>query len=875
MKKLFAPTTRVFLPLLFVAALFINCTTTNISKYARQEISLNGIWDFYPNGDAQRFDIRVPSFWDAPQDYDYPKEWLHMRHGIYKKTVAIPGNMAGKQVFLKIKRVSVLAKLYVNGQHVGGETSGGYLMMQLPYLVDITSAAKTGEENMIEVRVWGGQSLIHGVNNSLKDEQDFPADVFDGGKLLYPWCVDHYDGRRGINGDVLLIARPKTYISDIFVIPDLNKNTDPQDDKITIRVTVTNKDTAVKILTVTNVAALLSGTGQKSFPNRQITVQPDSSAEITITDVSWPDAQYWWPHDPKLYTLKTVLTDGKTVTDQLNTRFGFRQFYINGNHYELNGIRANLRGDAYEFSWHEGYRHGPSTAPVLSTKELTIDVQKRLLNEYKNLNFNFLRPHKASGIDETYDHCDEIGLLVMDEAPMWQLQQRTDARAKNNFQDWVRRWIAERKNHPSIVAWIIANESWSSPIPQFNYEAAKAADPSRPVFHQGVIANDFEGDAQVVHYTGGYPMRVFNTADLYDIYTNNPDKPKGEGEALFAEGWPLKNEDGSLSQNRSERGDYNNPDMLSQAEWVRGVSRFLRAMRFAELADSRLYADWMYSFEVIEDDIRPDWPDLSAPGLKPTVLHRPICNTFTDKYPEIIKGDGYTYMRHSVSPVAVFDLEHDANNLLGVNPVVYNPGDKLERKVAIYNDEFTDGATVSVDWEAGSLNPSDDAYIQITAGSFDVTVPYGGEKTGKIDFTIPEDVSGARWLVLKLSGIKNNKIKFVEQNRLGVINSIPEPLLTIEAEEIDLGGLAAGLLTQLKKIKLINKGGGLSEKWTASGTDNVISLNRSSGNLRGEEEIYYRINTTGLAPGRNYIKKLFFTGEHGSTDSILIHFYIE
>lgn len=37
----------------------------------RLDFSINGIWDLYPNGGCERHDIRVPSFWDAPQDYAY------------------------------------------------------------------------------------------------------------------------------------------------------------------------------------------------------------------------------------------------------------------------------------------------------------------------------------------------------------------------------------------------------------------------------------------------------------------------------------------------------------------------------------------------------------------------------------------------------------------------------------------------------------------------------------------------------------------------------------------------------------------------------------------------------------------------------------
>lgn len=97
----------------------------------RQEISLNGIWDFYPEGGTTRHDIRVPSFWDAPQDYGYPTNWLHMRHGVYRKEFTVPASMRDKEIFHRIDRVSVIAKVFINGKQVGAEDSNGYLTRRL------------------------------------------------------------------------------------------------------------------------------------------------------------------------------------------------------------------------------------------------------------------------------------------------------------------------------------------------------------------------------------------------------------------------------------------------------------------------------------------------------------------------------------------------------------------------------------------------------------------------------------------------------------------------------------------------------------------------------------------------------------------------
>jgi hypothetical protein len=842
------------------------------SLETRECISLNGIWDFYPHGGTQRHDIRVPSFWDAPQDYNYPMEWLHMLHGVYKRSFEIPDSFRGKRIFLQIKRVSVIANVYVNGRQVGGDESRGYLMMQLPYLIDITNEVRFDADNELLVKVWGGQQETYGEGVEAEwKESDFPEDVLDEGMMLYPWCVDHYDGRRGINGDVAIAAYPAIYIENVFVVPDLKKNADASDDVLSVEMTLRNASGAKRQITLHNE---VQGEGVvKALPEESVVLQAGETKNIRIENIPWADARYWWPHSPVLYSLQTRLNaDGETI-DALNSPFGFRQFWVDGNRYRINGRPVNLRAESYEFSWHEGYIHGPSTAPVLSTKELTVNVQERLMKAYQGLNLNTLRVHKASGIDATFDIADTLGMLVIDEVPFWQTQQRTDARAAPYFQTWVRQWIRARRNHPSIVMWSICNECWGSPIAEAAYQAAMETDPTRPAYHQGIRPGDFEGDEQCVHYTGGYPFKAFNTEELYGLYENHPDKPKGEGESMFAEAWPLKNADGTLSDRRAERGQFDHPDLVSQAEWVRGVSRFIRAMRYAGLADSRSYMNWVYCFEVIEDDITPHWHDLTAPEMKPVVLHRPICNMFTDRYPEIIRGDAHKYWADSHALVAVFDVVHDAKNRIGVQPEVFQSGDRMKRTLAVYNDALTGGEEITVKWAVAVYHPHAQSGTDLISGSMEIQVPYGEKRIHNIDFTLP-DTDGSGWLHYTLQAWKGNALEFEEKNRLGAMTRIPDPRLTLSVPEADLGKIPAEL-TQWKKIKLINTGGGLSEKWRVSGYDDVLSLNRVRGNLRGEEEIYYRINPGTVNPGKKVRKVLTFTGASGSEAQFTVQFSLE
>jgi hypothetical protein len=872
-----------FLALVILSLGLVSSSSTVAAAAAgRSEVSLNGIWYFYPDGGKDRFDIRVPSFWDAPQDYNYPTNWNYLRHGVYRRTFTVPAAMRDQQIFLRIERVSVIAKVFVNGTQVGGEDANGYLMMQLPYDLDVTRMVKFDGPNQLEVQVWGGKSMVHGDDSQDKlieaKEGDFPPETKVDGRFLYPYGVDHWDGRRGLSCDVSLQSRPKMHVEDVFVIPNLHKNGNPADDEIMIRLTLANRDSKSRQVQVRNRARLVGGTAVKEFEPFVVRLPANATMDVNVQNAAWADAQYWWPHDPKLYVLETELVDKDTLVDAAKTRFGFREFYVKGDHYELNGIRANLRGDAYEFSWSKGYRHGPSTGPVLSTKELIPQMQVKLVREYAALNHNMLRPHKASAFKGLYDLCDEMGMMVLDEAPFWETWVRTDERSKPYYEAWVKRWIKARRNHPSIMAWIGANECWFGATGVIAVQAIRTMDTSRPSFHEdpwgsGIHHDDktvpYEGDEDCRHYTGGYPIKALNTPDLYNVYRANPRKPTGEGESFFPEGFPLMNPDGTListfTNKASARGEFGHPDMISQAQWLRAVCRMFRAMRYAELSDARLYANWMLAFDPIEADIPLQWKDLSAPGIKPDLLRRPIINVFSDQHPMVRYNPAHEYYRNSFAAVAVFDKEGDRQNRIGVAPLVFNGGDELARTLVVYNDEFTAGTDITVNWTAAANDPHSGATKVLHDGSFTIPVPYGAKREQLVKFKLPQKLEGGRWLNWILTTTKSGTERFSETNRLGALASEPAPKLVVNPGVIDLGRLDSAKAGQWHCVRLVNLGGGASELWTLRGAGQGIAFNRTNGNLRVEQEIYFQVDPAAFHPGQN-ARQIKLIGSSSSGD---------
>ena len=120
--------------------------TTNVTV-TRDEISLNGAWDFTPlDGSVNpgvKTTIRVPDEWDAlPGFHDATT-------GVYERAVFIPASWSGRAVFLEIYEANWHVDLAVNGAVFPRVSEG----IGIPTNVDVTSAVNFWLNNTFRVTV--------------------------------------------------------------------------------------------------------------------------------------------------------------------------------------------------------------------------------------------------------------------------------------------------------------------------------------------------------------------------------------------------------------------------------------------------------------------------------------------------------------------------------------------------------------------------------------------------------------------------------------------------------------------------------------------------------------------------------------------------
>ena len=200
-----------------------------------------------------------------------------------------------------------------------------------------------------------------------------------------------------------------------------------------------------------------------------------------------PDVPRWTAEAPALHDLRITLRspDGEVVEGHV-VRIGFRRVEIRGVDLLLNGQRIFIRGvNRHDFDQHTGR--------VIAPESMRAD-----LVAMKRFGFNAVRTSHYPNDPVFLDLTDELGMYVIDEADIeshaFQSTLCDDPRYLNQWVSRVSRMVLRDRNHPSVFAWSLGNESGFGS----NHEAAAAwvrrVDPSRPLHYEGAIRWDWTAD---------------------------------------------------------------------------------------------------------------------------------------------------------------------------------------------------------------------------------------------------------------------------------------------------------------------------------------------------------------------------------------------
>jgi beta-galactosidase len=369
--------------------------------------------------------LNLPHDWaiEGPFNIDYDGATGKLPYwGIrwYRKTIDLPQEDKGKQIYLDIDGAMSYASVWCNGNYVGGWPYG-YTSFRL----DLTPYLKPGQRNVLAIRL------------------DNPNDA----SRWYPGG--------GIYRNVWLVKTSPVHVSQwgTFV-----RNVNVTKEKATMEMSVrmenhTNKDVRVTVQTsvyLQDKDGIPVGKEVADFRNEEIIVRKKSKI-TTAARFCVKNPQLWDIDAPDCYVaVSRIMVGGKEI-DRYETSFGIRnaEFTLE-NGFMLNGRKVPIKGVCMH---HDLGALGAAFNIVAAERQLRI---------MKEMGANAIRTSHNPPAPELVALCDRMGFLMQLElADAWRKGKR-----KNDysvlFDDWseadMRSLVRHYRNHPSVIMWSLGNE---------------------------------------------------------------------------------------------------------------------------------------------------------------------------------------------------------------------------------------------------------------------------------------------------------------------------------------------------------------------------------------------------------------------------------
>lgn len=355
---------------------------------------------------------------------------------------------------------------------INGHKVGYSQGSRLPAEFDVTEFVHSGNNRLaVEVYKFSDASYI--------EDQDF-------------WRLS------GIYRDVLLVAMPADGMWDVYAQPEV--------------------DLATGIGRVKLHATPMPG----AKPELELSLLDCRGSELAGGGdaVEVNDVDLWYPERPVLYTALVKVLSGGKVCQVFGLPIGFRKLEVVGRELLLNGKPLKIRGvNRHEFDPDTGY-------------VMTMEMMRRDLELMKQANVNFVRTAHYPNDPRWYALCDELGMLVMDEANVESHGLSYHKRILPGDQpDWsaavverMKRMVVRDRQHPSVVMWSLGNEAGYGTSFLAMRDACRSADPELRLIQYADMNLAGDVDSQT------YPSIIWLKQHLQGTATRKSERGKPSSE---------------------------------------------------------------------------------------------------------------------------------------------------------------------------------------------------------------------------------------------------------------------------------------------------------------------------------------------------------
>lgn len=415
---------------------------------SRERVCLNGLWRWQPgkpDADAVPADkwgfFKVPGFWPGTSNYIQEDcQTLHIHpdwkgadiRGLtaawYQREVTVPEGWDGRRVVLEAECVNSFALVFVDGKKVAE--------VRFPAgEADLTRSVRPGGKHVLSILVVAlplkGVMLSYSDTNAARE-------------------VKGTVERRGLCGDVYLASKPKeARVADVKIDTSVRKG------EVTVSAApeglAADRQYALKVKIAEN------GRSVREFTSKPFKAGDLNGGRIAVTE-KWKPEKLWDTHTPQnTLTAEVTLIDAKEklVDAAYPVRFGFREFWIDGRDFYLNGSRIYLSAV-------------PLDNGQLGARAATYEGARETMKRLQGFGINFVYTHNygcAPGSHVSFGEilraADDVGMLVAISQPHFAHYDWKDADADkaNGYARHAEFYVRTAQNRPSVVAYSMSHNA--------------------------------------------------------------------------------------------------------------------------------------------------------------------------------------------------------------------------------------------------------------------------------------------------------------------------------------------------------------------------------------------------------------------------------
>ncbi|HZN64673.1 MAG TPA: glycoside hydrolase family 2 TIM barrel-domain containing protein [Tepidisphaeraceae bacterium] len=500
----------------------------------RQRICVNGLWRWQPadgKSDAVPDDgwgyFKVPGSWPGITDYlQKDSQTVHAHPGWkdrrlgqvtaawYQRPITVPAGWGGRRIALSVEYLNSYAAVFVDGRKAGE--------LRFPAgEIDLSALCRPGQTHLLSLLVVA--LPLDGVMLSYSDTASARK-------------VKGTVARRGLCGDVYLVATPAA-----ARLSDVRAGTSVRRGEVSVGASMEGLAPGARYRLRARITD--GNRAVKEFESRPFGAEDLDGGRMTFS-AAWKPERLWDLHTPQnTYGLQVSLLDagGNVVDTGWPVRFGFRELWIDGRDFYLNGTRVFLSALPLDNA-----QIGAASANYRAARQ-TLERLKRIgINCVYTHNYD-CTPGAHLSFEEILRAADDVGMLVALSQPHFAHYDwnAPDADAANGYARHAAFYVRVAQNHPSVVFYAtshnatgydedmnpdliggdrVPRDTWSANNAKRALRAeaiVRRLDPARVIYHHA--GGDIGSMYTVNFYPNFAPVQELN--DWFKRWSNEGNKP--------------------------------------------------------------------------------------------------------------------------------------------------------------------------------------------------------------------------------------------------------------------------------------------------------------------------------------------------------------